>query len=250
MGKKQYSMCHNITIDGSSLGTLDGNKYVAEIERVLDQINNDRNAGFSVIKQIYLAYPRTVTITPFTATMAAQRGACNGFARTASPGHQAKEAATLNGHPLTDRTGKVQGVGTGKGIDCVVNYNANAPCASQPGTPPDERLLHELVHAFRIMAGRTHPAPILNEPEIGNYEEFMAILVTNIYRSVQRRPGVRKDHRSHEPLGGKIADPERYQERFGNYLLSFYIEHPDMFQSLAEADAVWNPIAIWNRLPY
>jgi hypothetical protein len=68
-------------------------------------------------------------------------------------------------------------------------------CAS-PGFTPDEALLHELIHAYRqLRHGLVKEAPIF-APKFNydNFEEFVAILLTNIYASAKKKTVLRKDH--------------------------------------------------------
>jgi hypothetical protein len=120
--------------------------------------------------------------------------------------------------------------GTGAGSDVILKFVAQdweTPTSTASLRAADETLLHELVHAYRQTAGledsvsldapfevlrrgsgsvsqlmtqttastQTKHSQIYNE-----YEEFVAILITNIYRSENKRVGLRRDHLGGEAL--------------------------------------------------
>jgi hypothetical protein len=67
--------------------------------------------------------------------------------------------------------------------------------ASDPGSHREEILLHELVHALRIMKGlrSVKPLPERNGYKFDNVEEFYAIQITNMFSS-ENGLKLRKDH--------------------------------------------------------
>jgi hypothetical protein len=116
-----------------------------------------------------------------------------------------------------------------------------------PGTAPtfkavDEVLLHELVHSLRQNLGQEDNTPLLAPFAAGrldlmaihlengprptghtqvyqNLEEFVAILITNVYRSENLRKGLVRDHlgrmpRRGEPQG-KSRDPDEETRSLG-----------------------------------
>jgi hypothetical protein len=104
----------------------------------------------------------------------------------------------------------------------------------------DEVLLHELVHALRQGLGQEDnatlppprsdmglggitelegnpstpwPAPTTITQVYNNIEEFVAILITNIYRSENRRDGLVRDHLAPQPLQGDPPDTPEHPFR-------------------------------------
>jgi Effector protein len=84
------------------------------------------------------------------------------------------------------------GTGTGKGADVVI---FNSPEMSDPrtrgrpsvpGVEPDEVLFHELVHASRQLRGVQTLSPVSGGYD--NEEEYMAIIITDLYLSEKGKP--------------------------------------------------------------
>ena len=71
-----------------------------------------------------------------------------------------------------------------------------------PGVGKDEILLHEMVHGLRQLRGTTDSHKPADAPNMDTVEEFMAIVVSNVYRSELNRPGLRADHHGFAPLPG------------------------------------------------
>jgi hypothetical protein len=69
-----------------------------------------------------------------------------------------------------------------------------SPC-SGPGSswPADQVLVHELVHALRDMQGLTNPVPTTNTSYL-NEEEFLAIVVEDVYISAKGGTKFRANH--------------------------------------------------------
>ena len=125
----------------------------------------------------------------------------------------------------------------------------------------DEILLHELVHAVRHASGRR--AKCTREAgcrfagalfSFSNREEFLAVLVENIYRSdpgrIGRRMPLRGSHASMQPMERSLADSLRFFAA-GNqvfHLVSeFRRDHPVLFQLLARVPSRFNPLAAFEK---
>jgi hypothetical protein len=91
-------------------------------------------------------------------------------------------------------------VAEGGGSDASVYFTpsewggGNSAC-SGPGTrtAADEVLFHEMVHALRDMQGVSNPVPTVNTSYL-NEEEFLAIVVTNVYISAKGGTKFRANH--------------------------------------------------------
>jgi hypothetical protein len=129
-----------------------------------------------------------------------------------------------------DRTSPVYdpaALGAGGGTDATVRFTpgvwaeTTGQCRqpgskfSGPGSNPDAVLFHELVHAYRIMTGTQLKTTLTvdgyaNQP----HEEFVAILLTNVFLSDQAKGG---ELRSFEHAAyGVLADPKGFLGRKGN----------------------------------
>jgi hypothetical protein len=92
--------------------------------------------------------------------------------------------------------------GGGNDTGCAKGYGV---CASQD----DEILLHEMVHALRDMQGLTNPVPTTLRYK--NEEEFLAIVVANVY--VSKKKGnklLRPDYQRVGPLSPPGTPPKGF----------------------------------------
>lgn len=114
------------------------------------------------------------------------------------------------------------------------------------GSLPDEVLLHELVHALRDLTGlatksgmRTYN-PVPKQPGWDNFEEFFAILVSNIYHSERGRKHIRSNHDS----GWSSKTDEEWLDiaRNRSHVRRFRREQPELFNDLRDVPAAWNPL--------
>ena len=84
-----------------------------------------------------------------------------------------------------DGTRICRGTGTGSAVD--IFFWAADPLGFRGHTyTEDEVLLHELVHALRMVSGVEYGRSVTGG--YGNQEEFLAVLVTNMYRSNKGLP--------------------------------------------------------------
>src|SRR5262249_1448294 len=95
---------------------------------------------------------------------------------------------------------------SGGGSDTVLYFTPGAGRSSAcsgaggAGSQDDEVLLHELVHCLRRMQGLHNPVPTVDKG-YDNEEEFLAIVVTNVYMSVKygKTAQFRADHVNYRP---------------------------------------------------
>ena len=125
------------------------------------------------------------------------------------------------------------------------------------GVLPDEALFHEFVHAFRMAAGVATLAPIARGG-LSNYEdeeEFIAVLVTNIYitdPSNKSHSGLRRDHVSFKSLESDLDQSFTFfRSSVSTYRLveRFCRENPGFTKNLAQVKASFNPIAAFYQDP-
>ena len=135
-----------------------------------------------------------------------------------------------NGHLYIDHSGNVVR-GVGGGANALIFYSsfwfdARKNRAATPGVPPDEVLFHEMVHASRIMRG------VVNKESVKRYdnlEEFIAIILTNIFRSEKGLTTFSGNH-GHDVLQG--ADAENFLDNPQKLDVppTVAIQHFQMFQ--------------------
>ena len=125
------------------------------------------------------------------------------------------------------------------------------------GILPDETLFHEFVHAFRMASGMATVAPIVKGGLL-NYqdeEEFIAVLVTNIYLtdpSNKAHSNLRRDHISFKRLESDVTESFTFfRSSVSTYRLvdKFCRENPAFTKNLAEVKASFNPIAAFYKDP-
>ena len=103
--------------------------------------------------------------------------------------------------------------GTGDGSDVEIHFTPSS--ASGPGSLPDEVLFHEMVHGLREMQGLADMWPTNDSlRDYDNEEDFLAIVMTNVYISSKGGTQLRANHHGYHPLkrplntsAGFLADP-------------------------------------------
>jgi hypothetical protein len=138
--------------------------------------------------------------------------------------------------------------GTGVGSNVIVDFSATT--YTQPGAPtgpassPHEILLHEMVHGLRQMTGRFVREPVVpgGNPHMDNYEEFVAIMISNLYRSELGLSPLRADHWQHEPLTGPTANLATFKATYRNWLLDLDVEQPRLCHNLRRVACAFNPL--------
>jgi hypothetical protein len=141
------------------------------------------------------------------------------------------------------------GDGTGTGSDYTLNYSPElygrkgTLNETYPGSDPDELLFHELVHAERSLEGVTYFMPVGNRYD--NEEEYLAVVLTNIYLSSKGVLTLRGNH-----YEGALISPEKFLDNVQQVdeeprmlLERFRLRQPTFFDMLAKpALAKFNPV--------
>ncbi len=182
------------------------------------------------------------------------------FPKTASPNADESPTDAVAGTPAgqtqlsCSTTQPIAGaaLGTGTGSTATVRFTAQDHLGGTlPGDPPDEVLLHEMVHGLRDMRGQgrctaTPSSVILPKPyqsAYDNFEEFAAILVTNVYRSECKRPGLRKDHSGNQALRYPLTNAKDYYTAWQKQIDKMCKEMLNMCIHIADIRGIdWNPI--------
>ncbi len=132
-------------------------------------------------------------------------------------------------------------------------FHRSSPChggaGNDRGSLPDEVLLHELVHAFRRVSGKRNRTE--TSGGLINYnsnEEFIAILITNIYvtdPTNRIKTGLRRDHKGFASLEPELASSfEFFESSMSAFseVQQLVADHPGLTRALAKVPATFNPI--------
>ncbi len=163
--------------------------------------------------------------------------------------------------------GQVKAAAYNQGRNTLVRYNPSmwlpkevaavgfipkaADFKQAPGIEKDEILLHEMVHGLRQMRGTTDLHKPKDFPHYDTVEEFMAIVVANVYRSEMGRPGLRQDHWGFNKLPPHLEDPKKFLDAAGvdgesnhSRMLQFQKDEPCFFEDLKRSPAAFNPFKL------
>jgi hypothetical protein len=233
-------------------------KYENDVADLIDQQINSTLTGKAVLQAIKNCSGKTVTIVPATPE--------GNFACQAKP-TEPRDAVPKGAHKFLARdvdpdTGQDEGyrmsdkVGTGKGSDALLRFAPDHPDLFIPAGKSDESLVHELVHTLRFMEGHETGFPnYWGEAKMyGDVEEFLAILVTNIYSS-ERYGNSRPLRRGHGQGALKLPAEQSTSEGFlQEWSLRATVktladQEGKLFEGLAaNRQAPFNPIAeYWNN---
>jgi len=144
----------------------------------------------------------------------------------------------------------------------MVRFTPNggrSPCGEElrkkrPASLPHEVLFHELVHSFRRMSGKMRGWNLRGAGALsgqGNIEEFIAIMVTNIFISDvtnKYKTGLREDWSSHSPLDPAKAASYRFfalGTKAFNLIATFCDDNPGFTKMLSKVRAHFNPIGAY-----
>jgi hypothetical protein len=185
-----------------------------------------------------------------------------------------RQAATAKGAPIPangggvirDAAGRIM-VGTGAGSNSVIWYTAGMWAEkrrpSGPGYQPDEVLFHELVHASRQLRGVMNEMPV--NKGYDDIEEYLAVVLTNIYLSDKGQDVFRGSHRWHAILRGEAANnflhnsqnvdvpPTMLIQNFKDYQFTFYQDLVDLpgwrpkYNWVRQYDREWRALAAQNQ---
>jgi hypothetical protein len=211
------------------------NEYEASTSAVLSLIA--RRATGRIVLGLLPPLSRTLTIVPSTNNMNAGASPLvteRAFGRGAPvlTGDNGQAVNGPNGRPLL-------GVGGGAEVRLLFNHwnlNPRNSAFVSVGTTPDEVLLHEIVHAFRQMSGR-----LTNQPtgtSFGNEDEFLAVIVADIYASEGGATGLRATHNVRLPRSIRPNNDLRTRGALGSLAVSSQgamFDMPDLLRGAAPA---------------
>jgi hypothetical protein len=254
---QHFSECQNIEVDGdeytsgflglhwfpSAGASADKRRYEADVLACLRRLARSY-VGWCVINEVFYQRPRKLTILPFHPTPS---DPFNAYASaTDRKAATMKDTTALDSHGNLPGPGKPRLIGTGVGSNSIILFTpsvfSTGPSGpTGPGASADEILLHEMLHALRQMMGRSVRESVAGNPGMDNYEEFAAIVVTNVYRSERALPQLRRDHHGFLPLTGSTATNTGFKTAFGRYLSYMDVEQPRLTNNLRQAHVAFNP---------
>lgn len=191
--------------------------YGMKVSQVLEKIKS-YSVGRTIVQDIK-STGKNLEIQPYHDGKSEVFGPCNATTKAKSPTASApkgvgKGAPWFRGDsdnrltPDDERNAlnPPRFVGTGKGSEVKVHFSPESwgprrqDCfQGQNGSLPDEVLLHEMVHGLRKMQGKHNPWPT-DLKGYENEEEFLAVVVANVYMSEKGSQQLRADHDGHWPL--------------------------------------------------
>jgi hypothetical protein len=128
-------------------------------------------------------------------------------------------------------------VGTGRGSNVTVFFTPVPGPSVAMGTKGlfgeanDDLLLHELIHAIRVMQGRDNPIPT-DDHLYDNQEEWLAILITNIYMSEKDDWPLRAHHHDYTPMRMSSHDFLEIDQSL-HMMMVLTGEMPSLFNNIA-----------------
>lgn len=131
-----------------------------------------------------------------------------------------------------------------KGNSCYKNIR-KLSAGHDFGSAPDEVMYHELVHAQRG-AARIHDPTGLSSAlsRYTNMEEFLAVVLTNVYISNKGGGSLRAGHNGHEPLEKNLAGSVSFYRSSPEVLLiitRFSKDDPIFYRLISDVTAKFNP---------
>jgi hypothetical protein len=228
--------------------------YEFRIKRELRMISA-RRTGNAILNEIRASSGRTVSIQPYLAN--------DDDDYNADVEDRDDAGATAKGMPILDKYDRTIGSGSGEGSDVDLNFSpeiwgvysesplqrgryATPAKPTGPASQPDEVLFHELVHSGRDLRGVSYTLAVTQH--YGNEEEFLAVVITNIYLAEKGQVNLRDSHMGHQVL----AHPEKFLDNVQNVnpsprrlLERFRGIQPCLFESLASINveiAWFNPV--------
>ncbi|MCL2714750.1 MAG: hypothetical protein FWD68_09275 [Alphaproteobacteria bacterium] len=269
--RSQPSEYRRVRVDGTSVSPLGlsgpggrDRAYEATLLGLLRTIDGSLT-GQALFREIESCGARNMTILPETPGMF-KGDVPNSDAGTRRPlVADPRKIKTIgpDEEVLLDRVGKGQNVDIhftpGSFRDFLTTHTGGLAVFTA-GAQPDEILLHEMVHAVRLMKGLMIPIiPLPNDYE--NDEEFFAILVANIYASETHRvirvskgvsyPDQRADHNKYKLSTESEIDfmPAKDDGDFHFVLVRKLVaEQPAFTNSLRQVDCPFNPIRRYFEL--
>jgi hypothetical protein len=137
-------------------------------------------------------------------------------------------------------------------------YMSGSPCYKRRhrsfGKEPDQVLFHELIHAHRAASWLLphHDKLIAGLSGYKDEEEFLAVVLTNIYISETKGKGLRADYISYGALKGPLSSSIGFfasSPQVLRILTEFAKDQEFLFNEMAKVKAPFNPLAAMKEHP-
>ncbi|MFV0388909.1 MAG: M91 family zinc metallopeptidase [Pyrinomonadaceae bacterium] len=219
----------NFLIEPVGINKEASQTYINQVKHCLNLVKGVRTGSF--LLTTLNNYGKPIKIIPYsTSANLSKYGDCNALASGNS------ESSLVEFSPVT--------------------WNPLAKCMKgaqrNNGALAHEVLLHELVHSFRHISGKSGSISLGGALRyMANNEEFYAVTITNVFISDptnRKRSGLRNSHLGHSKLRSEFDDRfEFYGMGVQTFELieRFFLEHPGMAYGLAASAkrAKFNPFA-------
>lgn len=131
-------------------------------------------------------------------------------------------------------------------------WQTGGKCANKyaNGKNEDEVLLHELLHAYRMVRGTSSQVSLnKTDKNYDDIEELFAILVTNVYMSENGKTKFRRDHHGFAALPNKWATSEKFinDQDFSYWVEKFWFTEVPFVPMLATLSAPFNPFRAYKE---
>jgi hypothetical protein len=213
-------------------------RWMSEVRRLLRRIEGTK-VGPMLLSEIR-RYNRWVSIEPYWSSLSHLSYMNNICSARATP------VRLPRGTRMVDSVVQISPERLAQGTPCATRRRGGATADDH------EILFHELVHAMRMVSDKWGAMNRLGGGlrDQDNFEEFVAVLVTNIYASHNGKPFVRAGHRDHSRMRGDLADSFRFFEistQAYPLIKQFYADHPNLGALLTTVEVPFNPIwAYWK----
>jgi hypothetical protein len=225
--------------------------FLDQVAAQLDEIWK-RRTGKALQAEIGVHAGRRVTIFPYELLKLAD--APYNSNTMSDPNRNCPACGYRKRMPVLDNHGEPRqnvGLGTGEGNGAWIGYSPwfwgkdGTSGQHEVGLDKDEVLFHELVHASRLMRGVFNMAKAF--PYYQNEEEYIAVVVSNIYLSEKGSSVVRGGH----VIGSPVLTPKDQKEFLDNpqntnppprrLLGTFSVFQQDFFDALTRIGPAWPP---------
>lgn len=274
MASRASNVIRNVVLNSDDIDSirddgLSSDQWMTGVDSALSALLVPPCQTSRLILDMVVSSGKTVTIIPEKRPMQPDRSDANASANATNPPDAARVGGTSEDHKP----------GTGLGSDVIMTFTAQdsaEPSAAAPLNVSDEAILHEMVHAMRQTWGMEDTvdlhapgwAPYMRKgdlapnermeaslglrpiPKAGKYsqiyheyEEFIAVLITNIYRSENNRPGLMRDHSGFFELAYPLTNAKNFLTVWRSWIERLVGELPALVvDQLASVEAHFNPI--------
>ncbi|MFL5240688.1 MAG: M91 family zinc metallopeptidase [Gemmataceae bacterium] len=256
-----YTKLFGNTKENQDMGRADVASYESEVAEQLRTLRGTRT-GWCILTEIFMKAGRSMAIKPLVDLDRNWNLPTNAFAGPADPLNATpagKRLLACSDSPDTKTSGVLPGnfVGTGAGSDVLIRYSPGTwkgSAADKPGSDGPEILFHEMCHGVRQMNGKMYCSSMADNPGYDTYEEFFAIVVSNMYRSEKGLTTLRQDHHGFNALPAPLTDPEQFLKDGSNldHIQKAAEEDPKkvLINNLANVACRFNPFKVFrDRYP-